>query len=157
MRIKDIITPKLSPTKKRFAINLITHSNEYKTAGEILIKHKSRDIQLLKSKSFLLGRSIELSLKAIILIQKNMSLKDIKEYYGHSISKMVKDIKFIDTISNEDIITLKLFDEKYYKKEYEYPISTGYKEYIKINTLESLATKIYKVTETLLNKTTSKL
>lgn len=130
-------------------IGMARYAVEYFSAAEDLFQldeHKAADGLTAKAPVlFLIGHSIELSLKAYLL-REGLELESLRKKYGHNLLKCFKEAKnrkLCDHVSFEpvEVETLGVLNDIYYKKELEY-ISTGPKKFPVYGHVASLCEKL---------------
>jgi hypothetical protein len=94
---------------------------------------------------FLIGQSIELSLKAFLL-HKGVSLRDLRSTYGHELRRALKKAKELGvhssiTLSRNDEGLLGILDELYSTKQLQYTV-TGMKTFPSYGELERIAQRL---------------
>ena len=94
---------------------------------------------------FLVGQSIELSLKAYLL-HRGVSLRDMRVVYGHDLHRALrkaKELGLLDLVpvAAEDLQAVELLNELYASKQLQYIVS-GFKTYPVFGPLERAALKL---------------
>lgn len=100
-------------------------SDFYKAANSVLIQHNSEHFMPYY---FLIGQSIELSLKAFLLAD-GMQLSTLRKSYGHDLRKLITtsvERNIIDHVPLEDshVAVMDLMTDEYLERRYQY-IKTG--------------------------------
>lgn len=94
---------------------------------------------------FLIGQSIELSLKAFLL-SEGVSLRKLRYKYGHELHRALRKAKelglsnFVE-FSEEDLFVVELLNQLYSSKQLQY-IVTGAKTFPVFGSLERMALKL---------------
>jgi hypothetical protein len=123
----------------------LTHAREFLDAGILVLNNRAEEVSL--PAYFLLGRSVELSLKAFLLARgvKASELKSRK--YGHNLSSLletalergiVNEVK-LDAI---EIGVIKLLNYDYMEKRFEYRDTGGTYHLPKIDVTKQVSRKL---------------
>ena len=97
---------------------------EYLEAYLIIKKAKENLMELFGVKFYLLGHSIESSLKAFLLA-KDFTETQLKNEFGHNLEALldlsvINGLNEIVALTNEDVESIKILNLYYSKKEFEY-------------------------------------
>jgi hypothetical protein len=119
----------LDTSQRTTAMGLLTDSNEMTEAAKIILREDDR---LILPIYYLLGHSIELALKSMLLAS-GVPLTELKNDIGHDLSKAAIRVvalqhKSISNIVQEQLDVISLLNFYYKAKEFEYRI-TGSKSY----------------------------
>jgi hypothetical protein len=94
---------------------------------------------------FLVGQSVELSLKAFLLF-RGVALRKLRQNYGHALHRSLRKAKELGlfdivSLSGEELVGLELLDHLYSTKQLQY-IVTGAKTFPVFGPLESASLKL---------------
>jgi HEPN domain len=94
---------------------------------------------------FLVGQSIELSLKAYLL-QREVSLKKLRTKFGHDLHKLLRkakelNLKSLVDLTEEELSTIEILNKLYATKQLQY-IVTGSKTFPVFSPLQTAARKL---------------
>lgn len=120
----------------------LRYSHDFFETYKILNNAQPRFTSLLECKYFLLGRTLELVLKAL-LMQVGFNVSYIKKL-GHDLQVLsaLANIRYFElNLSITEIANINLLNEYYLSKEFEYP-SVGSKSLPKLDVIEAILDKI---------------
>ena len=103
------------------------------------------NLRLYKVKLYLVGQSIELLFKSILL-NYGISLNELKNKYGHDLNKALQKVIEIGIlpINETDIARIKLLNTLYFTKDLQYPVR-GTKQLPWASELRSMTENLYNV------------
>jgi hypothetical protein len=115
------------PIERTNALTLIRDSKEY---YEYYLRGKpASKSDISKVSYFLLTRSLELGLKAILKIKEGITVLELREKYGHNVYKLYSYCSkndYLPTLDKEYNTALEMLNFYYKDKDFEYT-RTGYK------------------------------
>jgi hypothetical protein len=115
----------------------------------------NKSVDLSKVSYFLLMRSLELGLKAILKTKEGISTLSLRVTFGHDVAKIYfycLDKKYIEPFDKEFETALKMAGGYYKEKDFEYT-KIGYKELPSTSYLVDMIEKVYTTINTVFTDT----
>ena len=145
-------------TKQETPTGFILHAQEFFSAADLVL---SRNQGVSLPAYFLLGRSIELSLKAFLL-KKGIPIKVLrKKKYGHDLHALLNEamsrgLKNIVSLEPQEIGVIDLLSFDYMEKRFEYRITGGQYALPLIDVTHNVTRKLAWELEGIINDPTEK-
>jgi len=125
------------------ALTLISDSKEY---YDYYLRGKpDTRADINKVSYFLLMRSLELSLKAMVKIREGLPINEIKNKYSHNVFRIYSycvDKKYIKSDGKEEGLAIEILSDFYKLKDFEYT-KVGYKSLPKLFYIINLLERVY--------------